>query len=158
MGELDQQTLQSLLDYEPHTGLFFWLVNRGSVQKGDLAGFLDDKGYIRICINGRGYRAHRLAFLYMTGRWPKETIDHKDRVRTNNEWSNLREATHFEQGNNHSYIGNGLTKVRGVQFYRGKYRGQIWDNKVKKNFHIGTFDNLEDAKIAVAKARGRLRQ
>ena len=55
-------------------------------------------GHIRICIMRVKYLAHRLAWLYVTGSWPSQDIDHIDGDPTNNRFANLREVTHQENG------------------------------------------------------------
>ena len=50
------------------------IVKNGKIKIGDIAGCLNPKGYLKIKINYNQYFAHRLAFLYMTGEWPKEQI------------------------------------------------------------------------------------
>src|SRR5665213_554054 len=96
--------LKLMLYYDPELGWFMWLVApqiAGRVRPGYIAGCLDSKGYVRVSILGRQYRAHRLAWFYMTGMWPVDEIDHEDRVRVNNQWLNLREAT---TGQNHQNL------------------------------------------------------
>ena len=70
--------LCELLHYDPETGEFRWLkpVTRW-IRPGDLAGTVD-QGYRRITIKGRHYRAHHLAWFYMTGEWCPLVIDHRD--------------------------------------------------------------------------------
>ena len=94
MTELTAARLRKMLHYDPETGVFTRL------WTGNVTGCPDAKGYLRIAADGRSYRAHRLAVLYMTGAWPSEQIDHINQVRTDNRWSNLRPATNGENGAN----------------------------------------------------------
>lgn len=95
MSELTADRLRSLLQYEPSTGIFTWLVNRTStVRAGDVAGSIDKRcGYIVIGIDGGLHFAHRLAWLYMTGAWPINKIDHRNTVKHDNWFDNLRDVT-----------------------------------------------------------------
>jgi len=90
--------IRSILDYDPfETGLFVWKEQIGRrIRVGEVAGSYDKDGYIIIQIGGVKYKAHRLAYLYMTGEWPEEEIDHKDGNPANNVWSNLRDSTRVE--------------------------------------------------------------
>jgi len=91
---LDIARLRALLSYDPETGIFTWLVNRGpNKTAGNPAGSPDEEGYLRIGIDRRRYRAHRLAWFYVHGVWPEMELDHWDTDRTNNRIGNLREAT-----------------------------------------------------------------
>lgn len=92
---ITQSRLKELLDYNPETGCFTWLVSRQCVQKGDPAGSLHKaKGYIFIRADLARYAAHRLAWLYVYGEWPKKEIDHINGVRSDNRIENLRDVTH----------------------------------------------------------------
>ena len=84
----------SLLKYDPETGVFTWLADRAhNALAGCIAGSRLSSGYCQIKVGGPLFYTHRLAFLYMTGRWPSAEIDHIDHNRGNNAWGNLREAT-----------------------------------------------------------------
>lgn len=88
--------VKELLHYEPLTGIFTRKVSTGGrygSAVGSVAGTLNDGGYVLISLKSLQYRAHRLAWLYMTGKWPEFEIDHKDGIRTNNCWENLRDVT-----------------------------------------------------------------
>jgi len=66
---LTAERLHELLDYDPATGVFTWLEQRGRVKAGDVAGTITDDGvYVRV--DGRRYPASHLAHLWMTDEWP----------------------------------------------------------------------------------------
>lgn len=92
---LTQALLKELLEYSPETGLFVWR-NRLSCPSfkhaGKTAGCEDNMRYVSIKINGKMYLAHRLAWLYQTGNWPEDEIDHKNTIYNDNRWDNLRPA------------------------------------------------------------------
>jgi len=88
---LTKKRLKELMRYEPDVGYFMWKVSYGNVKKYSHAGCLDKHGYVQIGVAGKVYRAHQLAFLYMEGYIPEE-VDHINRVRDDNRFSNLRAA------------------------------------------------------------------
>jgi hypothetical protein len=87
--------LKQLLEYSPGDGVFVWRVNRRGrfARTGEVAGKLNDHGYIRIGIDGRIYLAHRLAWFYCHGEWPLGGMDHANGMPTDNRIANLRLAT-----------------------------------------------------------------
>ena len=80
---LTQKRLKELLKYDPETGHFFWLVDRGGIKAGDEDG-CKKRAYVFVSVEDKIYRAHVLAWLYMTGSFPAEFIDHKDLNKQNN--------------------------------------------------------------------------
>ena len=123
MMKTTAKRVRELLNYEPDTGIFTWRVARGGgIKSGDVAGNIDTCGYAQIRIDGRRYSAHRVAYLYMTGEWPVEEIDHKDRNQANNCWSNLRSAT---RSNNVANRGCLITN-------KSRFKGASWDKKTQK--------------------------
>jgi hypothetical protein len=98
---ITQEQLKEILHYDECTGVFV-RIGRSTerVKIGDIVGSVNLSGYVIINIDGDKFRAHRLAFLYMTGEFPKNMVDHIDGVRDNNRWGNLREATSSENMQN----------------------------------------------------------
>lgn len=143
--------LRQVLNYDPATGAFLWLVtNSARKPAGSAAGEVRDSGYVMIGIDRRRYRAHRLAWLYMTGEWPADQVDHKDIDRSNNRWQNLRAATNQRNQANTHVSRNNKCGVKGV--FWNKQR-QKWQAKITIKghpIHGGFFDRLEDAGAAYA--------
>lgn len=85
--------LRELLDYDAENGHFTWKIAAGRrVHAGDVAGWKTDKGYVAVMVDGKTYVAHRLAWFYMYGEWPKEQIDHINGGRDDNRIANLRDV------------------------------------------------------------------
>lgn len=154
---LTQELLKTLLQYDPDTGLFISNVRRGKAAVGKQVGHRNSTlGYVQISIGDKRYYAHRLAWLYMTGEWPIYQIDHVDYDRSNNRFSNLREATKSKNMWNRSKQKNNTSG----------YKGVIWDNRCKawvaqissqgKYYYLGTFFNPHHAARAYDRAALRL--
>lgn len=158
--ELTQDRLKELLHYDPETGVFTWRASRGGRVSGSVAGSASLSGYtiIRITV-GSGkptdFRAHRLAFLYMTGSFPIGDVDHIDRDRKNNRWSNLRACSRSQNLANSSIRSDNTSGVRGVSFdkERGKYLWQCVSGGIKSQ---GREDSLEAATLARNRAAMKL--
>lgn len=153
MADLTAERLRELLDYDPETGVFTWRVRRGSTaQKGTKAGCHCAYGYTVIRIDDRLHRANRLAWLYMVGEWPSEHVDHINRVRDDDRWSNLRLATNAQNCANAARSKNNKSGFKGVYWGR---REQKWIAKItpnRKQKQLGCFDRVEDAAEAYKRA------
>jgi len=97
---ITQDYLKSILEYIPESGLWLWKVKRQRIHIGARAGSIGSSGYRLIKIDQKTYRSARLAFFYMKGRWPEPQIDHKNWIRNDDRWDNLREADFFLQNTN----------------------------------------------------------
>lgn len=125
------QAVKHLLNYDPETGVFTHrnpLSRR--VKAGDIAGSLNAKGQRLIVVNGKQYKAHLLAHLYMLGEWPAGTMIHKDGNRDNNAWSNLVPMTQQQQAWHMPEHQTNATGYRGVicNRRRNKYETYITEN------------------------------
>lgn len=146
------ERLRELLHYDPVTGEFRWLVSRGGIRAGSFAGCTTKVGYRLISIDGRCYRGHRLAWLYMTGEWPADEVDHVNLVRDDDRWENLREATHEENLRNYPRPRHNTSGVKGVYWNKKnrKWKAQIRVNRSR--IYLGLFDSLDEAAAAYAAA------
>ena len=150
---ITQEQVRELFDYNPETGIFTWKVSRkGSKGKGKPAGTETHKGYVDVCIDGKKYGLHRLAFLYMVGKVPG-CVDHKNTIKSDNRWENLREATY--ETNSYNYGGRqSHTGVRNVYYDpRGKSKYFVYLKVAGKGKHYGFFERLEDAARVAEAAR-----
>jgi hypothetical protein len=153
---MTQERLKELFDYNPVTGTFHWKVRRrsrgGVVDVGQEAGWRE-QGCIRIKVDQRTYLAHRLAWFYVHGVWPKGELDHCNRDREDNRIENLREATHGQNGANRKVMREGL---KGCYVDKRKPTWQ-WHAKLKKNrktIYLGCFrTELEAHQAYLAGAR-----
>ncbi len=150
------ERLKEVLDYDPATGLFRWKVKRCNVEAGQVAGHHKGPRYIRINIDLVSYRAHILAWLYMTGEWPPRFIDHRDTDKANNRWENLRLATKSQNMANMPAPKSNRSGFKGVSRYRaGDSYGKPWQagiSKDGKRMSLGHFATPEEAHAAYAAA------
>ena len=153
--ELTQERLQELLDYDPESGEFRWLVRaRPNLREGEIAGCRARSEYWCISVDGRMYRAHQLAWLYMKGEWGRPVIDHRDGNPLNNRWRNLRLSTRSENSANRPRDVSNTSGFKGVSFDR---RRGNWIARIRKDardYFLGRFATAEEAHEAyVAAAR-----
>lgn len=157
--EITQEYLQSVLHYDPETGIFTWK-NSGKGRKlGRPAGALHKKlRSVQLQVGGKLYYAHRLAWLYMTGEWPKEHVDHMDGNPGNNRWSNLREATNAEnmQNQRRARKDNQSSGLLGVTWHKAAQKFMAQINVDKRHIYLGLFETAEAAYEAYLKAKREL--
>lgn len=149
-----QEQLKSQLKYNPDTGDFTRLIPSRRVKVGDVAGYLcKDSGYIFIGVCGVQCRAHRLAYVYMMGDVlePDQEIDHKNGIRHDNRWENIRLASSSQNKMNTATRSDNKSGQKGVSFRKdtGKWHARI--NLGGKTILLGNFANL-DCAIAARKA------
>ena len=149
--------LKQLLHYDPETGHFTWLQDRGGYRcRGMKAGHRNTKGYIQISLgyeDGKKvrHRAHRLAWLYMTGASPDHEVDHLNGVRDDNRWSNLRAASSGENNRNRCGLVGTSSGIKGVHQSKGRWICQCQTNG--KRVTMGPFDDLELAEFVIQEYR-----
>lgn len=166
-NELTQKKLKELLHYDSETGVFMWLERPLSMfshckfperqrNTWNTKNSKNPAGSKHKCKNTyyrlidisldrkrKSYSAHRLAFLYTNGEFPKYVVDHIDGNGLNNSWSNLRDVSHQDNTKNSSISISNTSGSTGVSRKGKKWRARIHVNG--KEIHGGYFDNIEDA-------------
>jgi hypothetical protein len=145
------------LSYDPVTGEFRWKATRkNGAQAGTIAGCLHRSGYMLISVSRIKFPSHRLAWLFHTGEWPKDHIDHINGGKSDNRICNLREATQSQNlFNSRKPICN-TSGFKGVSWYErsNKYRALITVRGARH--YLGLFDDPATAHEAYKSASIRL--
>ena len=152
--------LKRRLHYEPKTGLFTRLINKGPGKKGAIAGHqTHPKGYVQISVASRQYYAHRLAWFYVTGNWPK-LIDHINGITSDNRFSNLRECSMSENMQNLKSVGSRINKSGHIGVFQidGKWHSSIryMQNGKRKKVRMGPYSTKKEAIAAYRSAKSML--
>lgn len=142
---LTKETLDSVLAYEPATGLFRYLKKRGAMKPGDIAGTKGKHGHVRINVLGTLHYAHRLAWLTTYGEMPKGVIDHIDGNPSDNRLCNLRDVCHAENLQN-QFRPLGRNPYLGVSLVNGRWNAAAMRFGLSVN--LGRFDTPEAASAA----------
>jgi len=150
---ITQELVKKLFDYNPETGDFIWKISRkGSLGIGKKAGTKTHKGYVDVCISGKKYGLHRIAFLYMNGEIPL-CVDHINGDKSDNRWNNLRPANYSQNGYNYKGRGtiSGFKNVYIDKRYPENFFVQLIING--KQERIGTYKTAEEANLVAIEMR-----
>lgn len=171
-SDLTAEYVRRRLTYDRSTGVFRWRERSpdtfrdgpktaaheaaiwNAKHAGKVAGRERPDGYREIRIDGIGYLAHRLAWLYETGEWPEDEIDHRNRSPSINEFENLRPASSAQNKQNSAPRRKSRSGVKGIDRAHGKWRARIGFRG--QSIHLGLFDDLEEASAAYADAALKL--
>jgi hypothetical protein len=150
-----REAIRAALHYDPATGAWTWKKRMcgyppwNGRHAGKSAGHRSARGYVLIRFEGKAYYAHRLAWLYVHGRWPQPEADHINGIRSDNRLCNLREATR-SQNVAHEKARQKLG-VKGVRLRSsGKWGAHIEIDGRQR--YLGTFDTMEAAHAAYSAA------
>ena|SRR5271157_4442319 len=146
MTDFTLEFLRKVLFYDQLTGDFTWkvaLANR--IKIGQKAGRIHKNGYWMIGIKNKKYYNHILAWYYMKGEWPNKQIDHKNTIKNDNHWDNLRLATIGQNKANQSKYKNNTTGYKNVFLDKqsNKYYSRLQKDGVI--IHFGRFLTKEEA-------------
>jgi hypothetical protein len=154
---LTHEQLTTLLDYHAERGIFYWKVSRrGHARAGDRAGRIV-KGYRSIKINGIVYYEHRLAWFYVTKQWPVDQIDHEDLNKSNNRFSNLREASQSQNTFNRTRLRTrNKSGFKGVSWCRFEQKWRAVISAHGTYFALGYFNTPKEAYAAWCRSAQKL--
>ena len=143
---LSRDYLNSILDYNKESGIFTWIKVKvkNQVKNGSIAGYIDNKGYVRIQIDGKNYMAHKLAWLSVYGILP-DMIDHINQVKSDNRILNLRAVDNLENSKNRKICTSNTSGCMGVTWKKSKNRWVARINVDGKRVYLGSFANFSDA-------------
>ena len=154
---ITQTELQTLLSYDPDTGIFRSNADTKHWHRGQAVGSPHKDGYLTVMLKGKNYLLHRLAFLYMEGEFPRACVDHRNRIRSDNRWENLRSATYTLNNQNTGISRNNTSGVKGVSWHKKSGKWQAFVSCGSRPVYLGLFSSIEDAAHARAKAEEEYR-
>jgi hypothetical protein len=155
-SELSAERARELLNYDPATGLLTWKVGRShKTPAGSPAGSLSKQGYVCVKVGGVLYKAHRLAWLLLTGGWPSQFLDHINGVKSDNRACNLREIGRAGNAENlHRARVDSKTGLLGVSRDGFKFRATIQASR--RLHYLGAYQTPEEAHQAYLTAKRQL--
>lgn len=156
---LSLDRVRECLDYDPPTGIFTWRKRTSNrIRVGGVAGVKAVNGYIYIALDDYRLLAHRVAWFYVYGEWPKEQLDHINRDRADNRLANLRPASMSENACNGILRSTNSSGFRGVSLDKRKTKKKWLAQIVKdgKQHCVGYFSSKEEAADAYREAAKRL--
>jgi len=139
-------------------GILYWKEKpspKARVTVGTKAGALTKQGYVRLQLNGKKYRAHRVIYLMHYGETPS-VLDHMDSNKSNNKIENLRPATPSENGCNQKTRSDSKSGIKGVCWHE---RLNKWYTQIQlegKKRYLGVYKDLQEAQSVVEDARVKL--
>lgn len=155
---LTQEVLKELLHYDPDTGIFTWkerdrryFTSTGHQTtwnkrfSGKETNGLSVQGYVRISIFYKRYRAHRLAFLYMEGRFPRDKVDHWLGDRADNRWNKISHSSQLQNCRNMKICKRNKTGIIGLSWHKKSQKYMACINVNYKTNYLGIYEDFFEA-------------
>lgn len=146
--------LKEYLSYAPTTGVIQWVKSPANrVKDNDKVGCKAKNGYLKFEFKGKQLYCHRVAFALHYGHWPNNQIDHINGIRDDNRILNLRECSSMENSRNSKAPTTNKSGIKGVTRHKDTSKWCAFIHHNRKKYHLGIFDNYDDAKFAVMESR-----
>lgn len=144
---LDREGLLRRLAYDSATGIFTWkkVPGQGGGIRAVRAGNISLRGYREIRVDGKLWKAHRLAWLIVHGEFPPigQEPDHINGDRDDNRISNLRLATRSQNNANQLVKPGRRFKGAYLEAWTGRWLAKLGVGG--KSLNLGRYDTEEDA-------------
>lgn len=150
---LTQHRLKELFYYDADLGVFTRRVSTNRSAKAETtAGTDDGAGYLRITVDKKRYRAHRLAWLFVHGAFPIVELDHINQNRSDNRIANLRVVNKSENQQNTFAPATNTSGVKGVYWNKAAKKWQAQLCVKGQLIYLGVFSCLDTAAAAYSNA------
>lgn len=134
--ELTQEIVRELLDYDPETGILTWKERDVKWFKSEHASkvwntryankeaftYINKSGHKQGAIFYVNYFSHQIIWLWMTGEWSSEDIDHINGLPFDNRFSNLRHVSHEDNCRNQKLRNTNKSGINGVCWCKNRKR------------------------------------
>ncbi|AGF87895.1 HNH endonuclease [Salmonella phage FSL SP-126] len=143
-SEISSEILLNLFNYKD--GNIYWKQWKKGRSRNLIAGTINNKGYLKVTIDGKQMYAHRIVWIMHNGNIDDGyEIDHINHNRSDNRIENLRIVTRSENAKNLSMAANNKTGFTDVFF--NKKRNKYFSSVKVGNNHIfgGWHDSIESA-------------
>ncbi len=156
---ITRERLDQLIEFDPAVGGFLRKrrvgKSGGKWRCGARAGYLNKSGYRIICLDYKDYFEHNLVWFIFHGEWPSAglEVDHRNRVKSDNQPDNLRLATRAQNNVNAKIRVTNKTGVKGVYFDKAKRRFAVQMRFNGKIHCLGRYKELSEATEVSRRAR-----
>lgn len=146
------------INYNHETGIFTRIrKSSNSVIDGRPLGSINSNGYLVFSFENKIYYAHRLAWMYVHGEQPSDSIDHINGNKVDNRIANLRVAGFVLNAQNQRVArSRSKSGLLGVHPFKN---GRKWSAQIKANgrtIHIGVFDTAIEGHLAYLEEKRKL--
>lgn len=157
------ELLRKVYSYDPATGQFLYVGKVGVARRvfiGDVATTTACDGYERLSAYYCGFPAHKVAWLFATGAWPRHEIDHINGDKRDNRIANLRDVTRAVNAQNiRRAMPHSKSGVLGAHANTNKRAKKRFQSAVKLDgvqVRLGAFETADQAHAAYVEAKRRL--
>jgi Recombination endonuclease VII/HNH endonuclease len=141
-GEITQERLKAIMDYDANTGAFVWKIRPAkNIPIGSRVGKnTKANGYLYCSVDGVDYTMQRLAWLYVYGEFPKTQLRFKDGNQLNVAIGNLFES-----------LSEFASRAEQDKHWRQRNPEKIRGITLKRDFgiSIGTYEQMLDVQGGV---------